>query len=143
MLVPDDLRYSQDHQWVRVEGDIWRVGITEFAQEALGEVTMVRIGHPDADPGVDVVSTDAARVTVPAGAEMGEIEAFKAMTDLYMPVDAVVVETNPALAQAPTVVNTDPYGEGWLCTVQPSSVEDFDALLDAAAYRELIGYSDG
>jgi len=128
MLVPDDLRYSQDHQWVRVEGDVWRVGITEFAQEALGEVTMVRIN-----------SSAAAD----AGAEMGEIEAFKAMTDLYMPVAAQVVETNDALRQAPTAVNTDPYGDGWLCTVRPRAVADLQNLLDATGYRELIGYRDG
>ena len=129
MLVPDDLRYSKDHQWVRSEGDVWRIGITEFAQEALGEVTMVQVAEPDADIG--------------AGDEMGEIEAFKAMTDLYMPVRAKVVEHNPALATSPTSVNEDPYGAGWLCTVRPNSPEDLADLLDAQAYRELIGVSNG
>ena len=129
MLVPDDLRYSEDHQWVRNEGDLWRVGITEFAQDALGEVTMVQVAD--------------ASTSVAAGDEMGEIEAFKAMTDLYMPVDATVVEHNGTLATAPTVVNADPYGEGWLCTVRPAAAADFENLLDAAAYRELIGYTDG
>ena len=129
MLVPEDLRYSQDHQWIRAEGDLWRVGITDFAQEALGEVTMVQVAEPDAAVG--------------AGDEMGEIEAFKAMTDLYMPVDAVVVAHNPALAATPTAVNTDPYGDGWLCTVRPKSPDDLDNLLDATSYRELIGYTDG
>ena len=128
MLIPEDLRYSKDHQWVRVEGEVWRVGITEFAQEALGEVTMVQ-----------VASSDTA---IQAGHEMGEIEAFKAMTDLYMPVDAVVVDHNPALADMPTAVNNDPYGDGWLCTVRPAALTDLENLLDASAYRELIGYSD-
>lgn len=129
MLVPDDLRYSEDHQWVRVEGDLLRVGITEFAQEALGEVTMVQVAD--------------VQTSVGAGDEMGEIEAFKAMTDLYMPVDAVVVESNPALQATPTAINNDPYGNGWLCTVRPTSAADVDALLDAQAYRELIGYPNG
>lgn len=129
MLVPDDLRYSEDHQWVRVEGDLLRVGITEFAQEALGEVTMVKVAN--------------VQTSVGAGAEMGEIEAFKAMTDLYMPIDAVVVESNAALTVTPTAVNTDPYGQGWLCTVRPTSAVDVDTLLDAQAYRELIGYPNG
>lgn len=128
MLVPEDLRYSEDHQWVRVEGDVWRVGITEFAQEALGEVTMVQVASSDA--------------TILAGDEMGEIEAFKAMTDLYMPVDAAVVDHNPALAEMPTAVNNDPYGDGWLCTVRPDAATDLENLLDASAYRELIGYTD-
>lgn len=129
MLVPDDLRYSQDHQWVRAEGDLWRVGITAFAQEALGEVTMVSVtngGEP-----------------IKAGEEMGEIEAFKAMTDLYMPVNAVVVQQNPALLDSPTSVNNDPYGDGWLCTIRPLSADDLASLLDAPAYRELIGVSNG
>lgn len=134
MLVPDDLRYSEDHQWVRVEGDVWRVGITEFAQEALGEVTMVRIQESaSSTPGTPIA----------AGEEMGEIEAFKAMTDLYMPIEAVVVQANDALRDAPTVINTDPYGDGWLCTVKPTATADADTLLDAQAYRELIGYTDG
>ena len=139
MLVPDDLRYSQDHQWVRVEGDVLRVGITEFAQEALGEVAMVRIQ--------DVSGSESPQgntsPTISAGDEMGEIEAFKAMTDLYMPVDAVVVEANAALQDSPTAVNSDPYGDGWLCTVRPSDATDVDTLLNAQAYRELIGYTDG
>ena len=129
MQIPEDLRYSEDHQWVRVEGDLWRVGITEFAQEALGEVTVVKVAD---------LST-----IVTAGAEMGEIEAFKAMTDLYMPVDATVVEHNRALVDEPTAVNSDPYGEGWLCTVRPAAPTDLGQLLDAQAYRELIGYTDG
>lgn len=139
MLVPDDLRYSQDHQWVRVEGDVLRVGITEFAQEALGEVTMVRIQGAS---GSDSPQGNAASA-ISAGAEMGEIEAFKAMTDLYMPVDAVVIEANAALLASPTAVNSDPYGDGWLCTVRPSAASDVDTLLDAQAYRELIGYTNG
>jgi len=129
MLVPDDLRYSEDHQWVRSEGDVLRVGITDFAQEALGEVTMVRVAEPES--------------TIGTGDELGEIEAFKAMTDVYMPVDAVVVEHNAELAATPTAVNADPYGDGWICTIRPSDPAALDALLDADAYRTLIGGTDG
>ena len=127
MLVPNDLRYSTDHQWVRAEGDFWRVGITDFAQDALGEVTMVQ-----------VVAVDA---TIATGEEMGEIEAFKAMTDLYMPAEAVVVEHNPALTAAPTAVNTDPYGTGWLCIVRPVANDALDDLLDADGYRAPVSYT--
>ena len=125
MLVPEELHYSEDHQWVRVEGDVLRVGITHYAQEALGEVTMVAL-------------VDTGRA-VAAGDEMGEVEAFKAMTDLYMPVDATVVEHNDSLNSSPSQVNTDPYGEGWLCLVRPAALLDVDALLDAVSYRSLIG----
>jgi len=134
MLVPDDLHYSPDHQWVRAEGDVWRVGITEFAQEALGEVTMVHIERPEEAASTSIIE---------AGHEMGEIEAFKAMTDLYMPVTASVVEYNDALVEAPTTVNSDPYGAGWLCLVRPEAPDDLAHLLDAAAYRELIGVANG
>lgn len=129
MLVPEDLRYSEDHQWIRAEDGVCRVGITAFAQEALGEVTMVK-----------VTCTTAA---IGAGDEMGEIEAFKAMTDLYMPIEAVVIDVNPTLADSPTSVNNDPYGDGWLCTVRPTEPNDLATLLDARAYRELIGFTDG
>lgn len=129
MLVPDELRYSEDHQWVRAEGELWRVGITDFAQDALGEVTMVQ-----------VVETQAQ---VDAGQEMGEIEAFKAMTDLYMPADAVVVEHNAALQETPAAVNHDPYGAGWLCVVRPVAIEAIDVLLNADDYRTLIGMTNG
>ena len=125
MLVPDELHYSEDHQWVRVEGDLLRVGITHYAQEALGEVTMVQL-------------VEAGRALA-AGGEMGEVEAFKAMTDLYMPVAATIIEHNEALSSAPDRVNTDPYGEGWLCIVRPEMVADVEALLDAGRYRSLIG----
>lgn len=125
MLVPDELRYSEDHQWVRIEGENLRIGITDYAQDALGEVTLVRL----ADLGL----------AIDAGTEMGEVEAFKAMTDLYMPVAGSVVEYNEALDDSPGRVNTDPYGDGWLCLVQPRHRPDVDALLDAAGYLALIG----
>ena len=125
MPVPDDRWYSEDHQWLQADGDLYRVGLTDYAQEALGEVTMVQLV--------------ASGVRVAAGDELGEVEAFKAMTDVYMPVAATVVELNAALAAEPTVVNNDPYGQGWLCRVEADQSSDVDSLLDAVAYRALIG----
>ena len=125
MPVPDDRWYSEDHQWLQADGDLYRVGLTDYAQDALGEVTLVQLVEQG--------------VRIAAGAELGEGEAFKAMTDLYMPVTATVVELNTALAENPTIVNEDPYGSGWLCRVQVETVADVDGLLDGASYRALIG----
>lgn len=127
MHVPEDLFYSEDHQWARIDGELLRVGITAYAQEALGEVTMVQL----------VETGEAVR----AGDELGEVEAFKAMTDLYMPVSGVVVEHNAALEAEPTAINTDPYGSGWVCVVRPDVTAPVAVaeLLSAAAYRSLIG----
>jgi len=124
--VPDELFYSEDHQWVRIEGELLRVGITAYAQDALGEVTMVQLVEPG-----EVVAT---------GDELGEVEAFKAMTDLYMPIAGTMVEHNTTLATEPTSINTDPYGAGWVCVVRPTDGVDHaqTALLDASAYRSLI-----
>lgn len=125
MPVPDDRWYSEDHQWLQADGDLYRVGLTDYAQDALGEVTLVQF----VDTGV----------RISAGAELGEVEAFKAMTDLYMPVTATVVGVNAALADNPTIVNQDPYGSGWLCRVEVETASDLDTLLDSASYRALIG----
>lgn len=126
MDVPDELFYSEDHQWVRIEGELLRVGVTAYAQDALGEITMVQL----VDTGV----------AVGAGDELGEVEAFKAMTDLYMPVAGTVVEHNDTLQAQPTSINTDPYGSGWVCVVRPDGGVESAAtsLLDAPAYRSLI-----
>lgn len=129
MPVPTDRRYSPDHQWVQPDGDLFRVGLTEFAQEALGEITMVQL------------LKDPASAAIPAGAEMGEVEAFKAMTDLYMPVNARVVEFNNTLQDTPTAINSDPYGAGWICRISPISRADINELLDADGYSALIGAS--
>ncbi|MEM7094732.1 MAG: glycine cleavage system protein GcvH [Actinomycetota bacterium] len=130
MSVPHDRRYSTDHHWIRSERDVGvpnrcRVGLTDFAQDALGTITLVRFA--------------SAGPELSAGEEMGEVEAFKAMSDLYMPVPAVLVEANPTLSEDPEVVNRDPYGDGWLCTVDLVDDGDLEALLDADAYRALIG----
>jgi glycine cleavage system H protein len=125
MNVPSELRYSREHEWVRVDGNIARVGITDFAQESLGDVVFVQL--PDA--GLDVV----------AGASAAEIESTKSVSDVYVPLSGVVHTVNDALVGAPELVNQDPYGEGWILEVALSDPTELDALLDADAYRELIG----
>ena len=125
MNVPSELRYSREHEWVRVDGNIARVGITDFAQESLGDVVFVQL--PDA--GLDVV----------AGASAAEIESTKSVSDVYVPLSGVVHSVNDALVGAPELVNQDPYGEGWILEVALSDPSELDALLDPDAYRELIG----
>jgi glycine cleavage system H protein len=125
MTVPSELRYSREHEWVRVDGNVARIGITDFAQESLGDVVFVQL--PDA--GLDIV----------AGASAAEIESTKSVSDVYVPVSGVVQVANDALVGAPELVNQDPYGEGWILDVALSDPAELDALLDAAAYRELIG----
>jgi len=125
MNVPAELRYSREHEWVRVDGNVARIGITDFAQESLGDVVFVQL--PEA--GLDIV----------AGASAAEIESTKSVSDVYVPVSGVVQAANDALVGAPELVNQDPYGEGWILEVALSDPTEIDALLDAAAYRELIG----
>ena len=122
MNVPDDLRYSSDHEWVRADGDTVRVGITDYAQDALGDVVFVEL--PD-------VGTE-----VKAGDSVAEVESTKSVSDIYAPVSGTIVEVNADLADSPERLNEDPYGEGWLFVIQPSG-DDGD-LLDADGYRSLI-----
>ena len=124
MDVPDDLRYSVDHEWVRVEGDVVRIGITDYAQDALGDVVFV-----------DLPLVGAA---VEAGDSLSEIESTKAVSDVYAPVDGDVVEANGALVDTPELLNRDPYGDGWICLLRPSVAAALRDLLDATAYRTLI-----
>lgn len=124
MNVPEELRYSTDHEWVRVDGDSARVGITEYAQDALGDVVFVQVPDVGAD--------------VSAGDTFGEVESTKSVSDLYAPVSGTVLEVNDGLGDGPQALNDDPYGDGWICTIRMSDPSQLDALLDAAAYRELI-----
>ncbi len=124
MDVPEELRYSTDHEWVRLEGDRLRIGITEYAQDALGDVVFVQV------PDVGVV--------VSAGGGVSEVESTKSVSDIYAPVSGTIVEVNMDLAEAPERINEDPYGEGWICVIDPDDPSELDALLDAAAYRKLI-----
>lgn len=123
--VPDDLRYSTDHEWVRLESERARVGITDYAQDALGDVVFVQV------PSVGAAVT--------AGSSVGEVESTKSVSEVYAPVTGTVVEVNDELGDAPERLNNDPYGGGWICVIDPADPTELDRLLDAAGYRELIG----
>lgn len=122
--VPDDLRYTGDHEWARLEDGRVRIGITDYAQDALGDVVFVQLPEPGSQ--------------VEAGASCGEVESTKSVSDIYAPVAGVVVEVNSELGDAPQRLNEDPYGEGWICVIEPADASAYEALLDAAAYRSLI-----
>lgn len=124
MNVPDDLRYSTDHEWARQEDGRVRVGITDFAQDTLGDVVFVDLPE---------VGTAVA-----AGGTFGEVESTKSVSDLYAPVGGTVVEVNAELADSPSRINDDPYGEGWICVIDPSDPAELDGLLDAPGYQQLI-----
>ena len=124
MNVPDDLRYTSDHEWVRLDNGRVRIGITDYAQDALGDVVFVQLPEPGA--------------RVEAGAAFSEVESTKSVSDIYAPVAGVVVEVNTELADSPQRLNEDPYGEGWICVIDPADAGDYDGLLDAAAYQQLI-----
>jgi glycine cleavage system H protein len=124
MEIPDDRRYTSDHEWARLEDGRIRIGITDYAQDALGDVVFVKL--PDVDASVD------------AGGACSEVESTKSVSDVYSPVAGTVVAVNSPLADAPQAVNDDPYGEGWICLIEPADPAAYDALLDPAAYKELI-----
>ena len=124
MNVPDDLGYTSDHEWARREGDRVRMGITDYAQDALGDVVFVQLPEPGA--------------AVTAGQPFSEVESTKSVSDIYAPVAGTVVEINSDLNDSPQRVNEDPYGEGWICVIELADPAGFDALLDAEAYRKLI-----
>jgi glycine cleavage system H protein len=124
MNVPDGLRYTTDHEWARLENGKVRIGITDYAQDALGDVVFVQLPEQGA--------------TVEGSAVFSEVESTKSVSDIYAPVAGVVVEVNTELADSPQRVNEDPYGEGWICVIEPSNPDELAGLLDADAYRQLI-----
>jgi glycine cleavage system H protein len=124
MNVPEELRYTSDHEWARLEDGKIRIGITDYAQDALGDVVFVQL--PEAGTSVE------------AGQSFSEVESTKSVSDVYAPVRGRVVEVNQALDGSPQKLNEDPYGDGWLCTIQPDDEGDYSRLMDAAAYRQLI-----
>jgi glycine cleavage system H protein len=124
MHVPDELRYSSDHEWARVEGDTVRVGITDYAQDALGDVVYVE---------VPTIGTEVA-----AGDKISEVESTKSVSDIYAPVGGTIVAVNADLGDSPQRLNDDPYGEGWICVIELGGEGGLDALLDAEAYGKLI-----
>ncbi|CAB4722424.1 MAG: glycine cleavage system protein GcvH [Actinobacteria bacterium] len=125
MNVPAQLRYSSDHEWVRIEGNRATIGITDYAQDALGDVVYVQLPSV----GTNVV----------AGASFSEVESTKSVSDVYAPVSGTVSAVNEALTSTPEQLNSDPYGTGWVCVIEMSDPAEADTLLDAAAYLELIG----
>ncbi len=124
MNVPDDRRYTKDHEWALVDQGRVRIGITEYAQDALGDVVFVQL------PAVGTV--------VEAGGACSEVESTKSVSDIYAPVAGTVVEVNAELAEAPQRLNEDPYGAGWICVIEPAGSAALDGLLDAGAYQVLI-----
>jgi glycine cleavage system H protein len=122
-MVPQDLRYSKEHEWVRIEGDVAVIGITDFAAEQLGDIVFVELPQVGR--------------TVAQGDTVGVIESVKAVSDLFCPISGDVAETNGELSGKPELVNSDPFGAGWLIRVAVSDKADLDRLLDAAAYEAL------
>lgn len=124
MAIPPDLLYSSDHEWIHVTGDVARIGITDFAQDSLGDVVFVQ------EPSV------GTRVAV--GDTFTEVESTKSVSDIYAPVTGVIVSINPAVVAEPSLVNSDPYGDGWICEIRMDDT-DVSHLLDATGYQNLIG----
>lgn len=125
MNFPANLRYTKDHEWIKLEGNIATIGITDFAQRELGDIVYID---------VDTIGKE-----LQAGAVFGTVEAVKTVSDLFLPVDGTVTELNPALQGAPESVNNDPYGEGWMVKMTVNNPADVAALLDAAGYEAIVG----
>lgn len=125
MNFPEELKYTKDHEWIKLEGDIATVGITDFAQSELGDIVYVEI--------------DTVGETLEKEAVFGTIEAVKTVSDLFLPVDGEIIEFNEAIEDAPEMVNEDPYGEGWLVKIKVANQDDFAELLDVAGYKAEIG----
>jgi glycine cleavage system H protein len=125
MSYPENLRYTKDHEWIRLEGDTATIGITHFAQGELGDIVFVE---------VKTIGQE-----LKAEAVFGTVEAVKTASDLYLPVAGTILEVNPALAAAPELVNNDPYGEGWMIKLKVKNPADVQTLMDAPAYKNLIG----
>ncbi|HYC39954.1 MAG TPA: glycine cleavage system protein GcvH [Chitinophagaceae bacterium] len=125
MNFPPNLRYTKDHEWISLEGDMARVGITDFAQRELGDIVYVEVettGQP-----------------LQAGTVFGTVEAVKTVSDLFLPVSGTILELNGELANSPDLVNSDPYGKGWMIRMKVDNPADVEALMDAAAYQALVG----
>ncbi|MEJ0102904.1 MAG: glycine cleavage system protein GcvH [Bacteroidota bacterium] len=124
MSFPANLRYTKDHEWIKIEGDTATIGITDFAQKELGDIVYVE---------VEVIGKE-----LEAGSVFGTVEAVKTVSDLYLPVNGTILELNPALGTAPELVNNDPYGQGWMIKMTVKNPGDIEKLLDAAAYEAII-----
>lgn len=124
MNVPSQFRYTKDHEWISLEGNIATIGITDFAQSELGDIVYVDIASKGKSLGAEEV--------------FGTVEAVKTVSDLFLPVSGTITEVNPALESQPELVNSDPYGEGWMVKMTVDNPADVDALLNAAAYTDLV-----
>ncbi len=124
MHIPDDLKYSEDHEWVRLSGSIVRVGITDYAQDALGDVVFVQL--PESGKKVS------------AGQSCSEVESTKSISDIYVPVSGSITNVNNRLNDSPNLINSDPYGDGWIMEIEASDLASVADLLDAASYRLFI-----
>src|SRR5688572_10414253 len=125
MNFPENLRYTKDHEWVKLEGKTATIGITDFAQSELGDIVYIEI--------------ETVGKSLPAEAVFGTVEAVKTVSDLFLPIAGTIDGINPVLANALELVNADPYGEGWMVKVTVNDPADVDALMDAAAYKSLVG----
>lgn len=123
MNFPADLRYTKDHEWIKMDGNTATIGITDFAQRELGDIVYVEV--------------ETVGQALEAGAVFGTVEAVKTVSDLFLPISGTITELNPALAGAPESVNNDPYGSGWMIKMTVNSPADVDALMDAAAYEAI------
>lgn len=123
MSNPEALRYTKDHEWLSLDGDIATIGITDFAQKELGDIVFVEVETLDQH--------------LEAGAVFGTVEAVKTVSDLFMPIAGKIIELNPALANAPELVNTDPFGDGWMVKVKVDNLDDIQSLLDYDAYKAI------
>ena len=124
METPTELRYSTDHEWVRVEDSLVRIGITDFAQDALGDVVYVELPEVGAQ--------------VAQNASFAEVESTKSVSDIFAPVSGEIAEVNDALEDQPELVNEDPYGDGWICIIQVNSLDELDAVMDADGFRSFV-----
>ncbi|GDX34311.1 glycine cleavage system H protein [Actinomycetes bacterium] len=124
MNIPEGFKYSKDHEWVRLKGSIARVGITDYAQDALGDVVYVQL---------PTVGNKVA-----AGSSCSEVESTKSVSDIYVPVSGKIVLVNEALTSSPNLINTDPYGDGWIMEIEVDDIANVAELLDASAYKQLI-----
>ena len=125
MKIPEELRYTEEHEWVKLDGNVATVGITDFAQSELGDIVYLEIDTLDSE----IDSNDV----------FGTVEAVKTVSDLFMPVNGKVIEVNSSLEDNPEVVNDDPYGEGWIIKIEVSNPSDIDALMSSEEYKNLIG----
>ena len=125
MNIPEELKYTKDHEWIRIDGEILTIGITDFAQSELGDIVYVEV--------------DTLDETLEAEAIFGTVEAVKTVSDLFLPVSGEIIEFNETLEDAPEQVNEDPYGAGWMVKVRCEDLSEIESLLDASEYKTLIG----